>query len=370
MKLYYTDPNNKDKTLTKETDENKEAVFTATWKNMVKPNTTMYAQIGDGDKIALKLGIVQGVAQEPITALDNLSSVFNGLGLTFTIPGSKFKKPMGGMTFSINPPWEKFLQISVVGNLDGSFVAYVGGARVGFDADSFRTKWKSTDQDALDQRLTGIEKTHFAEMRDATQNEINRQYTSKPGHSFPVLGKFTMSLSLGIGYLGRYRSAGAKDNYQYSFQVFLAGTVNFDAGWQIFFCAAPPVYLDIHIQLSVMMSIRFAFYCNQDHSKVKDVKADWGAWGISITVRLTLTIGLSLGLPGILSVTIGGYCWIQITFSAPFGGGSRIEGLVSAGGGVFLEIKIFFFKYRWNVVDSGEIVIWRFPKERGGAPLV
>ena len=36
-------------------------------------------------------------------------------------------------------------------------------------------------------------------------------------------------------------------------------------------------YLDIHIQLSVMMSIRFAFYCNQDHSKVKDVKADWGA---------------------------------------------------------------------------------------------
>ncbi len=141
VKLYYTDPNNKDKTLTKETDGNKEAVFTETWKNMVKPNTTMYAQIGDGDKIALKLGFVQGVAEEPITALDNLSSVFNGLGLTFTIPGSKFGKPLGGMTFSVNPPWETFLQIGVVGNLDGSFLAYVGGAQVGFDADLFRAKW-------------------------------------------------------------------------------------------------------------------------------------------------------------------------------------------------------------------------------------
>ena len=344
------------------------AVFTETWKRMVMPDTKMTAEVKDQASTTirtLELQFVQGVVDEAITSLDGLSSVFEGIGLHFTVPKEKLNIAdwSGGMTFSIDGPW-KSLMFNVVGNLDGSFLGYVGGAEIGFNLDKLKA-WRSKDQKQVDSQLNDIEKRNFKDQFEKTRDAIASTYSSLPGHRIPVLGSFCASVSFGIGFLGRYVGGGTDEqsNYQYSWQFILGGTVSFDAGWNIVFIPTPPVFLDIHLQLSFMLSVRFAAKTFVDPDRgVTKAEADWGAWGINLTVRFTISLGIAIGIPGILDFTMGGYVWIQVSVSVSFGS-KEIQAMVTLGGAAFVAVNIFVLHYSWDVYDSGEILLAKYPKD-------
>lgn len=356
--LTYTDTEGKTKTLKKDTNRSGYINFDQEWKKIVKPgaDSLITVSLTEGTKAGetrkLDLSFVKGVLDQPITEVTDFMSIFSGVGLSLSLPGD-ILEPLGGMTLDANLPFTDFM-LQAVGNIDGTFLVYMGYVLSPETMKSMKTEWKSKDQKDLDANMEEVDSKSFKDTKEKTQNGISNYFNRAESKKHPFLGSAALSISGGGAFLGQYVDAGDGKNWQYSFKAILCVLASVNANFKTYFTPTPPIYLDIAIQASVMFSVQFAFQAAMKDGVTTNVDVDWGAWGFSLTIRLSITVGVSIGIPGFFTVTVGGYVWLQIFLAYSAG---TFELKVTFGGGVFLEVKLWLFSYRWNLYDSGELVL-------------
>ena len=360
-----------EKTLEATTDKNGYVNFNQQWKSMVKPGKDSVISISlkegekEGETRKLGLSFVKGVLDLPITSVTDIMKVFSGVGLSFSLPSDLFK-PLGGMTFSVDIPFvEKLWWISAVGTLDGTFLIYVGKNFQPQNIGKLKTSWKTMDQKDLETEVKTAERWSYREQLEKANKGLTDLFNKERPIKIPFLGSAQLSFCLGGSLMGKFAKAGDYNNWQYSFKAILSAMASLDVNYKIFFIQTPPIFLNISIQACAMFAVQFAFQAAMKDGVATGLKVDWGAFGFSLTFRLSVSIGVSVGIPGLFTITVGGFVWFQIFLGVTRG--RPVEFRVSFGGGAFLEVKIWFFTYKWNIYDSGERMI--YPKKASSNAL-
>ena len=86
-----------------------------------------------------------------------------------------------------------------------------------------------------------------------------------------------------------------------------------------------------------------------------NLKLDTGTSGMSVMIRLQIGFAAGIGAKNVPSISINGYGYIS--FLVMLTGGDQYL-RVSAGGGAYLLVKIFFAKWKFTIWNSGDIPLY------------
>ena len=86
-----------------------------------------------------------------------------------------------------------------------------------------------------------------------------------------------------------------------------------------------------------------------------NLKLDTSTSGMSVMIRLQIGFAAGIGAKNVLSISINGYGYIS--FLVMLTGGDKYL-RVSAGGGAYLLVKIFFTKWKFTIWNSGDIPLY------------
>ena len=89
-------------------------------------------------------------------------------------------------------------------------------------------------------------------------------------------------------------------------------------------------------------------------------RLDTGTSGMSVMIRLQIGFAAGSGAKNVPSISINGYGYIS--FLVMLTGGDQYL-RVSAGGGAYLLVKIFFAKWKFTIWNSGGIPLYRFARK-------
>ena len=343
-----------------------EAVFQDTWKSIIKPESTVSVSLKTADGKTsdqpLMLKLVASFRDEPLTSLGDFLGEFAKIGAAgVEIPG-KYFGPLGGMSLNAQLPWEKYFTIRASGNIDGSFVLLMGGefSKLQNIIDGLLDNWKSSDQKELDTRMNDVEEEGFAR-QNAMDNEITSMMNDSQSKKHPLLSSFTADLTLFALFTGEYQKAG--DDSEFVGRASIGAMLTFGFNLKYYFFSPPPIYLDLSVTASLSVGFCFTFEKHKDEGKTVQFHFDGYSSGLSISLRITVTLGVSLGIKGVFTATIGGYFFIALSVNFTMDENKKIhtDFYIDLGGGIFVEVTFLWFQWHWNIYDSGAIRIYPKP---------
>ena len=345
-----------------------ETVITKAFKSIIEPysevSVTLTAGEGENQQSSttpLRLKLVPSHWDEPLTDPGNfMDLMFAGMGTGGVQIPSHLFGPLGGMNINAKFPWEEYFSIRGVYNIDGSFVISVGFGVSPVNEKlkklTDRDGWRTYDQKELDRCMANITKTGFARQQEVDSNVDAMNQTES--HHHPLLGSFDAKLSVFALFAGQSTQK-TTDGYEFEGKGSFGAMLTFGFHMQYFLYTPPPVFLDLSIGLYVTVGFSFSFGFHRDGTAYSGLSFRPDKSGFTITVRLNVSLGVSFRFLGAISFTLGGFFYIQLSFVVAFDG--HVDLFIDLGGGVFLDVTVFWFSAHWNIYDSGSIRV--YPKQ-------
>ena len=342
-----------------------------------KPIRVVTSNPGNKDlkeETTLHLTMVRGVFDSPLSNVGSLlvnnfgidKSLFGSATLGFTVPSGLLPDPLTGISITGGKALEKFLIIRGIAGLDGSFMVFAGGVpdkyKGEFKEEWSKELWKDEDPADTAERMNALQEDQDAAARQAE----NSMPDTAQSTSWPFLGKFKMSVAAfgmfsgKFNYTGKYPDNSTNWN-NYDISGVLAAGVQFTFGASFSWKPHPLITLtaEISLGLTVGLSGGFTSTWNEQKGKRETVGA-WNQTGITLIIRLQLTISLTLGWKGVAEITISGYGYLKFVFFVGY------DPSITIFAGFGLSIRVELFKYvsiSLTIWDSGDYQL--YPKDPG-----
>ena len=364
--------------------------FSDQWNMILGPGKEVSCYIGaESDGLAadnIMLTVKRGAVDEPIVtdsgtgAMTGITDTFGGLGNLFqiTLP-SNLRYPLGWSKLSLNIPILEYLP-KISYDIDGTLtVAY--GIDPGITRDKnppFGPQPSPAPQHWYDDRSWRSmgQRERDAEYKDAEGKATYAQYKAAVGSIWDGLlekdvdflgsAKFSMgAFAMITGQFGAYNehkagnTAANGDTPIYyncrDLNITLGAIATFtaQATWQ--FTVAGYFSLGFSASLAMGLTIGGEWY-NFDPVNSNFGRIQWsGASGLTIMVKLMITVTLGAGVKGVLSVSVTGYGYINMLITWTKATGPTPHFRITMGAGVTACIEVLWLK--WT------LEIWKLPKE-------
>ena len=361
------------------------ATWTDTLKSILLPGKTIQIITKDPagktkDEVHLHIKMVRGVFDTPLNNVGSLlttsfgvnQDLFGGATLGFNIPSDRLPNPLTGLNITSGGGLEKFLIVRGIAGLDGSFMLFAGGIPDKYK-EEFKNEWSTElwkKEDPADTARTqdALEEDQHASAEGAENGNMptDRAQTTQ----WPLLGKFKMSFAAFGMFSGKFNYTGKypeKDPNWYNFDIsaFFAGGVQFTFGASFSWKPHPliTVTAEISLGLTAGLSGGFTSVWDEANNKRKAV-GDWNKTGLTLIIRLQLTISLTLGWKGIAEVTISGYGYLKFVFFLGYNPSIKVFG----GFGLSIRVEIFaIVSVSLTLWDSGDFLLYSMDTSKAEA---
>lgn len=348
------------------------------WKQMLKPGEKVrLVSDGSPDQV-LMLKVVRGVSDRPLTdgktgamgkVLNNLSGFGSGL-MSYTLPAS-IGKPIGGSTLSLDLPFTQHLPIISL-DMDGSLtVAY--GIDLGLiaktktkegEASNWRADhtWRTEDQKDIDKKVKEAQKKGAWAAYKAS---VGSAFEGMEKKSVQFLGTAMLDFGGFLMIQGRLKASKLKDaaggDYMSSTDLsFTVGAVlTFTAEYTIQTQFAVYVSFGFSLSAAVGFTIggELSNFSFRDASRMK-LNFSRGLTGISIMLKLQLSVTAGLGIKGVASISITGYGYLSLSIRWTLQSLTPAVTL-SFGAGLYLAVQIVLFKHQISLLEmKPEKILW------------
>ena len=352
------------------------ASWTDTLKSILTPGKTIKIITEDlngasKDEVRLPLKMVRGVFDSPLSNVGSLltnsfgidQSLFGSATLGLNIPSDRLPSPLTGLNITAGSGLEKFLVVRGIADLDGSFMVFAGGIPDKYK-DQFKTEWskelwKREDPADTARIQNTLEEDQHASAEGAENGNMPADRTQTT--QSPFLGKFKMSIAAfgmfsgKFNYTGKYPDENPNWN-NYEISGLFAGGVQFTFGASFSWKPHPLITVTAEISLGLTVGLSGGFTSVWDE-KAKERKAvgDWNQTGMTLIIRLQLTISLTLGWKGIAEVTISGYGYLKFVFFLGYNPSIKVFG----GFGLSIRVEIFaIVSVSLTLWDSGDFLLY------------
>lgn len=364
--------------------------FSDKWNQILGPGKKVECYIGaESDGLAaddIMLTVKRGVVDEPMVsdsgtgALTGISDNFKGLGNLFqiTLP-SDLRKPLGGSSLSLNIPILEYLP-KISYDIDGTLtVAY--GIDPGITRDKnppFGPQPSPAPQHWYDDRSWRSmgQRERDAEYKDAEGKATYAQYKAAVGSIWDGLlekdvdflgsAKFSMgAFAMITGQFGAYNehkagnTAANGDTPIYyncrnlNLTIGAIATFTAQATWQ--FTVIGYFSLGFSASLAMGLTVGGEWY-NFDPVKSNFGRVQWsGASGLTVMVKLMITVTLGVGVKGVLSASVTGYGYISMLITWTKATGPTPHVRITMGAGVTACVEVLWLKWTFEV--------WKLPQE-------
>ena len=342
-----------------------------------KPIRVVTSNPGNKDikeETTLHLTMVRGVFDSPLSNVGSLlvnnfaidKSLFGSATLGFNVPAGLLPYPLTGINITGGQALEKFLILRGIAGLDGSFMVFAGWIpdkyKTEFKDEWTKELWKKEDPADTAERMNALQEDQDAAARQAE----NSMPDTAQSTSWPFLGKFKMSVSAfgmfsgKFNYTGKYPDNATNWN-NYSFTGVLAAGIQFTFGASISWKAHPLVTLTAEISLGLTVGLSGGFTSSWNEQKGKrETVGEWNQTGITLIIRLQLTISLTLGWKGVAEITISGYGYLKFVFFV----GNDPSITIFAGFGLSIKVELIkLISISLTIWDSGDYQL--YPKDPG-----
>ena len=368
--MTYTDVNNlkelKSKTINlprRNTKGESVAVFEDYWKKILAPgkevNITLSEDSGFSETVVAKLTMVQAEYEQPFLDSGNklLGSLVQDMGFGFTIPES-VGEPFGGSRLSLEniPILEKYMpHVSV--DIAGYAMISIGST----PKEDPLAKWETKDQKELDA------------IQEKNEKDGNWKANKVAGGMFGLiqtqptafLGVAKADVTFFATLFGRWPQM---EDGQYDIHVGgsigAALTLGAEFTWTNggFFVSA-----GVTASLAVALGLG-AEIVTDENLKYKRLTLDFGQTGVTIFIRITVTLSVGLGLKGVASVAAVGSASFNIVIlltASTLLGSTALS--VSFDASVDIVFEILWIKYSINVWNYNKQI---YPPESKAVSLL
>ena len=342
-----------------------------------KPIRVVTSNPGNKDikeETTLHLTMVRGVFDSPLSNVGSLlvnnfaidKSLFGSATLGFNVPAGLLPYPLTGINITGGQALEKFLIVRGIAGLDGSFMVFAGWIpdkyKTEFKDEWTKELWKKEDPADTAERMNALQEDQDAAARQAE----NSMPDTAQSTSWPFLGKFKMSVSSFAMFSGKFNYTGkypdnATNWNNYSFTGVLAAGIQFTFGASISWKTHPLVTLTAEISLGLTVGLSGGFTSAWNEQKGKrETVGEWNQTGITLIIRLQLTISLTLGWKGVAEITISGYGYLKFVFFV----GLDPSITIFAGFGLSIKVELIkLISISLTIWDSGDYQL--YPKDPG-----
>lgn len=372
--------------------------FSKKWNMILKPGETVDCYVGaesDGLKADdIMLTVKRGAVDEPMVsdsgtgALTGISDNFKGLGNLFqiTLP-SDLRKPLGGSSLSLNIPILEYLP-KISYDIDGTLtVAY------GIDPGITRDKnpqptfgpqpsgvpaptpapqhwyddrsWRSTGQRERDAKYKDAEgKATYAQYKAAVGSiwdgliEKNVDFLGSAKFSMGAFGMITGQFGAYNEHKAGNTAANGDTPIYYNcrdLNLTLGAIATFtaQATWQ--FSLIGYFSVGFSASLAIGLTVGGEWY-NFDPVNSNFGRIQWsGASGLTVMVKLMVSITLGAGVKGVLSLSVTGYGYINMLITWTKATGPTPWLKITLGAGVTACVEVLWLKWTFE--------IWKLPEE-------
>ena len=328
------------------------------------------------EETTLHLKMIRGVFDSPLSNVGSLlvnnfgidKSLFGSATLGLNVPSGLLPHPLTGINITLGPGLEKFLIVRGIAGLDGSFMVFAGGIpdkyKEEFKREWTTESWKQEDPADTAERMNALQEDQDAAARQAE----NSMPDTAQSTSSPFLGKFKMSVAAfgmfsgKFNYIGKYPDKSTNWN-NYAITGLLAAGVQFTFGASFSWKPHPLVTLTAEISLGLTVGLSGGFTSTWNEQKQKrETVGDWNQTGMTLIIRLQLTISLTLGWKGVAEITISGYGYLKFVFFI----GLDPSITVFAGFGLSIRVELIkLISISLTIWDSGDYQL--YPMDTGKA---
>ncbi len=372
--------------------------FSDKWNQILGPGKKVECYIGaESDGLAadnIMLTVERGVVDEPMIsdsgtgALTGVSDNLKGLGNLFQIElPSNLRAPLGGSSLSLNIPiLENLPKISY--DIDGTLtIAY--GIDPGITHEHITPQpdpgsptpaptpkhwyddhsWKSKGQRERDAEYKDAEgRATYAQYKAAVGSiwdgliEKKADFLGSAKFSMGAFGMVTGQFKAYNEHKSKATAANGDTPFYYNCRnlnltIGAIATFTAQATWQ--FTVLGYFSLGFSASLAMGLTVGGEWY-NFDPVKSNFGRVQWsghwsGASGLTIMVKLMITVTLGVGVKGVVSASVTGYGYISMLITWTKATGPTPHVRITMGAGVTACVEVFWLKWTFEV--------WKLPQE-------